>query len=116
MISSLFGAVAQEIGIINGINATTFKEALANNDLQLIDVRTPGEYQAGHIVNAVNIDFLEEESFEDTFSKMDKSKAIYLYCRSGKRSRNAAQKLASMGFDEIYDLEGGYLAWSLQKE
>ena len=79
MISSLFGAVAQETGIINGINATTFKEALANNDLQLVDVRTPCEYQAGHIANAVNIDFLEKESFEDTFSKMDKSKPVYLY-------------------------------------
>jgi rhodanese-related sulfurtransferase len=114
-IGSLFGAKAQDTDIIKGVNAVQFKEAIFNKDVQLIDVRTPGEYEEGHIANAVNIDFYQEESFVDTFSKMDKSKPVYLYCRSGKRSRNAAQKLADMGFSKIYDLEGGYMAWSLQK-
>lgn len=116
LIGSLFGAKAQDTDSIKGVNAAEFKEAISNKDVQLIDVRTAGEYQEGHIANAVNIDFYQEQSFEEAFGKMDKSKPVYLYCRSGKRSRNAAQKLAALGFGEIYDLEGGYLAWGLQKE
>lgn len=79
-------------------------------DLQLVDVRRPNEFAEGHIEGAVNIDFFGA-SFNSDFSKLDKEKPVLLYCRSGKRSGASSKKLVAMGFSEIYDLKGGFLAW-----
>ena len=54
---------------------------------------------------------LEVEFSKSYFEKLDMSKPVYIYCRSGARSRKAAHKLADMGFKEIYDLQGGYSKW-----
>lgn len=82
-----------------------------DSDIQLIDVRTPAEYAEGHIDGAINIDFLDEEVFSKGVASLDPNKPLYLYCRSGNRSGKAAKKLADMGFRELHDLEGGYMAW-----
>ncbi len=79
--------------------------------VQLIDVRTPNEYKSGHIKGARNIDFYSRE-FNVKFNKLNKEKAVYLYCRSGSRSRHSAKKLTAMGFTEIYDLKGGILRYN----
>ncbi|MFK5971845.1 MAG: rhodanese-like domain-containing protein, partial [Flavobacteriaceae bacterium] len=65
-----------------------------------------------HIKNAVNIDFFQKINFEKSFKKMDKEKPVYLYCRSGARSRKSAFRLVEMGFSKIYDLKGGYMRWN----
>ncbi|MBT8253434.1 MAG: rhodanese-like domain-containing protein, partial [Bacteroidia bacterium] len=88
-----------------------FKARVSAPNIQLIDVRTAVEYNKGHIENAVNIDFYSGTFYKEMEKQMVKSKAIYLYCRSGVRSRRAARKLAKMNFDEIYDLKGGILGW-----
>ncbi|NND78860.1 MAG: rhodanese-like domain-containing protein, partial [Maribacter sp.] len=49
--------------------------------------------------------------FKQAFEKLDKSKPVYLYCRSGSRSKKAAQKVLDMGFVKVYDLKGGYMRW-----
>jgi rhodanese-related sulfurtransferase len=82
-----------------------------NNGIQLVDVRTPKEYAEGHIPNADNINFYDP-NFAEQIGKLDKDKAIYIYCRSGGRSGRAAQQLKKMGFTKIYDLQGGIMNWN----
>ena len=77
---------------------------------QLIDVRTPEEYNEGYIKNAKNIDFFEDNFIEE-MSKLNKDEPIYIYCRSGGRSGRASKKLRDAGFVKVYDLEGGFMKW-----
>jgi|SRR5690606_7296825 rhodanese-related sulfurtransferase len=79
-------------------------------NVQLIDVRSQEEFDKGHIKGAQNIDFFSPTFFED-ISKLDKDKPVYLYCNSGKRSANCAEKMIEIGFVKIYDLEGGISKW-----
>jgi len=79
--------------------------------IQLIDVRTPKEYTDGHIKDAVNINFYDD-NFITQMSKLDKGKEIYIYCRSGGRSGKAAKKLKEAGFTKVYDLQGGFINWN----
>lgn len=80
-------------------------------DIQLIDVRTPEEYAQGHLKNAVNINFYDA-AFLDDMDKLDKSKELYIYCKSGNRSGKASKKLEKMGFTRVYDLQGGINNWN----
>lgn len=85
----------------------------SQNDIKnvmLIDVRTPEEYSAGHIDNAVNINWYDED-FVKQFDTTDKNKTIYVYCKKGGRSLKAQEKLISLGFVKVINLEGGYDAW-----
>ena len=77
----------------------------------VVDVRTPKEYNSGHIKEAINIDF-RDEGFTDEISKLKKDVPVFLYCRSGGRSGSAAKSLKKMGFKHVFDLEGGVLNWS----
>ena len=97
-------------GINEKVVTADFKEMTENKDVQLIDVRTPKEYNEGHIKNAENIDFYNDQFYDD-MSKLDKTKPLYIYCRSGGRSGKAAAKLKELGFKEVYDLQGGILDW-----
>jgi len=78
---------------------------------QILDVRTPEEYASEHIDNAVNVNWLGD-SFVSGAEKFDKSKPVFVYCKSGGRSAKAAAKLAELGFKNIYELEGGILKWN----
>jgi len=86
------------------------KEKLGE-DIQLIDVRTPQEFAEGHLKGAILIDYTQSD-FMNKMSKLDKSKDLYIYCRSGNRSGKASRKLKSMGFPKVYDLKGGILNWN----
>jgi phage shock protein E len=72
---------------------------------ELIDVRTAAEYEAGHIENSKNIDFLNGD-FERGIGALDKSKIYYLYCRSGGRSGKSAELLIAAGFEKVYNIGG----------
>lgn len=80
----------------------------------LIDVRTPQEYEAGHLKNAQNINWFDAD-FVENFSEIDKDKTIYLYCKVGGRSGQAQEKLMSLGYKNVINLEGGYDAVLAQK-
>lgn len=80
-------------------------------NVQLIDVRTPQEYAEFHLKNAKNINW-NGTTFEKEVKLLDKSKPIYIYCKVGGRSSQAAVKLAELGFTEIYNLEGGIISWN----
>ena len=96
---------------VDVISTTAFKAKVAGTDVQLVDVRTPEEFSEGHLKNSKNIDF-KNDNFMAQMEKLDKSKPLYLYCRSGNRSGKASAKLKEAGFTEIYDMKGGFLAWS----
>lgn len=109
--STLLGANAQQNDTLKILTASEFNEAIKNNDVQLVDVRTAKEFNEGAIENALNIDFFLQETFNEEFGKLNKEQPVYLYCRSGNRSQQAARKLDSLGFKKIYDLKGGYMGW-----
>ncbi len=111
LFSSIFGANAQQNDTIKILNPSDFKDAIKSKNVQLVDVRTADEFKAGAIKSALNIDFFQKENFTKEFEKLDKEQAVYLYCRSGSRSQQAAGKLKAMGFTIIYDLQGGYMGW-----
>lgn len=73
----------------------------------LLDVRTPQEFNKGHVEGARNIDYFSK-SFKSELDKLDKSIPVYVYCRSGGRSAKAMQIMKEMGFVTIYNLQGGF--------
>ncbi len=75
----------------------------------LVDVRTPGEFLAGHIDKAINIDF-ENQSFLSEVKKLDVNKTYFVYCRSGNRSGQAVALMKANGIKNIYELEGGVVS------
>ena len=91
--------------------------------VQLLDVRTKEEYEEGHIADALLVDFYSYNFEEQATAKLSKEfrlrlseakKAVAVYCRSGRRSASAAQKLAKLGY-EVINLDGGILAWQRAK-
>jgi rhodanese-related sulfurtransferase len=92
------------------LNPDDFESKALQTGVQLVDVRTPAEYQSEHITNATNINF-NDPDFKATMDKLDKTKPIAVYCGAGVRSGKSANLLAQMGFKTIYDLQGGIGAW-----
>ncbi|REE80713.1 rhodanese-related sulfurtransferase [Lutibacter oceani] len=101
-----------QLGKIIQISTAEFKEKSINQTI--IDIRTPQEYKQGYIEGAVNINYFDS-SFLDQVSKFDKSKPIFIYCRSGNRTSSASKKLLKLGFTEVYDLQGGIISWARDK-
>ncbi|MGN7885605.1 rhodanese-like domain-containing protein [Dyadobacter endophyticus] len=71
----------------------------------LVDVRTPEEFDGGHLQYSKNINF-NSPDFKAEVAKLDKSKPVYLYCRSGNRSGKAADTLKALGFHSYYNIGG----------
>ncbi len=116
---SLFGLVVSSCkessskGIIKVVSSEEVQTLLMDDFMQFVDVRTSKEFHAGYIEGAKNIDYLSN-TFDSEIQKLDKTKPIILYCRSGKRSAKSSKKLLKAGFTEIYDLEGGIMKWTKQ--
>lgn len=112
ILSTIFFGSCQSNNVAKEIlTPSEFQSALGNNKEALIlDVRTPGEYENGHIPNAQNIDW-NNDSFDTEVAKLDKSKPIYVYCLSGNRSSSAAKKLRNDGFKQVFELDGGMMSW-----
>lgn len=109
----LSSACAQsDTEVIKVLSVETFAEKMAANDqVQLIDVRTPGEVQGGIIPGATHMDF-RSAAFSSQLSEIDVKKPVFVYCASGIRSYKAAQMLEKMGAKEVYDLQNGIRAWA----
>lgn len=101
----------QQKGEIQTVSPEQFSQKIKEDYSQLIDVRTPKEFKEGHIQNAVNI-HLYDQDFEQRINKLDKEKPVYVYCRAGGRSTDAAATLKAQGFKLIIGLEGGTEAWT----
>ncbi len=100
-----------------GVSLQTPEEFAASillEGAQLVDVRTSTEFEAGHIEGAVNINFQASRFLEQVEAQLDKDRPVLLYCRSGRRSASAAEKMESAGFKQLVDLQGGFIAWEAQ--
>ncbi len=109
-IFAMFNCNMQTSKNVRVIDASEYKKEISNKKVQLIDVRTSAEFAQGSVPNAQNFDVLQS-NFEQKIKTLDASKPVYIYCRSGSRSRKAAQILENAGFKQIIDLKGGYLNW-----
>ncbi|NEQ49169.1 MAG: rhodanese-like domain-containing protein [Leptolyngbya sp. SIO3F4] len=94
------------------INATALAKELEHNadNVTLLDVRTPGEFQGGHLPNAINLDY-NGANFRTQVERLDKSKHYYVYCRSGMRSYGACNVMANQGFTKLANVRGGIMGW-----
>ena len=96
------------------ISTTAFSSAVKQPGAQILDVRTAGEYQSGHIANALQANWLDPKEFKNRTQYLDKSKIIYIYCQSGGRSASAQAALMEAGF-KVVNLEGGMSNWRMQQ-
>ncbi len=87
------------------------KQLTTQKNIQILDVRTPGEFFGGHIKNALQADWNDKTEFERRLSFVDKNKPVYVYCQAGGRSAAAADKMRKAGYKNVYELTGGINAW-----
>lgn len=96
--------------------ATEFEKRMNVQQLQLLDVRTAGEYQSGHLKNALQADWLNKEQFTERIKYLDKTNPILVYCASGIRSEQASKWLLDNGFKEVHHLKGGLTSWKMESK
>ncbi len=102
--------LAQQSGANKTIPPAEFEQKLAQSDVQVVDVRSPEEFASGGLPGAVNYN-VNGGDFEKNLDKLDKSKPVLVYCLSGGRSGKAAEMMASKGFKEVYNMDGGMVRW-----
>ena len=91
------------------LTSAQFEELIKNPNVQLVDVRTLAEHMEGHIPGSLNINVKDEEGFPTAVDELlDKGREVAVYCRSGRRSRTAAELLVKKGF-KVYRLDKGIL-------
>lgn len=97
---------------IKKLSPEEYTKAVKSDSMGVIlDVRKPEEFAEGHLNGAMSLDFLNSSVFDDGLKNLDKNKHYYIYCRSGKRSHAAADKMQKKGFI-VFDMEGGILNWT----
>lgn len=93
------------------LSPDAFQQQIAQKDVQVLDVRTPGEYQKGHIANSLQADWNDRPQFIDRVAALDKTKPVYVYCLAGGRSAAAAEWMRANGYATVVGLKGGINAW-----
>lgn len=101
-----------------GSTATTlapgpFQELTLEPGVVTLDVRTPQEYAAGHLANAVNLD-VESPTFAAGLAQLDPDATYAVYCRSANRSKAAMDQMRQAGIENVQDLDGGIVAWQAE--
>lgn len=81
-----------------------------DNDFAILDIRTPGEFQSGHLQSAILIDFYSQ-TFADRLSRLDKEKKFLIYCRSGNRSTRSLEIFKKLKFQKVYHMANGISTW-----
>lgn len=109
----VFTAYSQNY-VLKSVPPAEFNEGINKKGVVILDVRTPAEFNAGHIKNAINIDFYNPSFYANLDKQLDKSKPIYIYCRSGNRSMQAARAMVQRGYKVVIDLKGGKNFWLAQ--
>ena len=95
---------------ITSVSAPEFDKEIKANSVQLLDVRTPQEYAEGHIDGASNINIQSEDFQQRAEKELSKDSTILVYCRSGRRSMEAAEMLTKLGY-KVVNLKGGIIEW-----
>jgi phage shock protein E len=93
------------------LGAQEFLAKTQESGVITLDVRTPGEFVSGHLVNALNID-VEGGEFDAEIAKLDKSATYAVYCRSGRRSQVAIDRMKDAGFTNLFNLNAGVQEWA----
>jgi phage shock protein E len=95
------------------LSPTEFNDLTQQAGVVTLDVRTPAEFDSGHLPNAVNID-VESGAFAQQVADLDPNATYAVYCRSGNRSKVAMEQMSQAGVDNTQDLDGGIVAWQSQ--
>ena len=104
------GNRAAALTVFSNVNVDEFQALIADSSMQLLDVRTPEEYDEGHIAGATLVDVNDSSFIERAVAVLDKQRPVAVYCRSGRRSARAANLLVAQGF-QVTNLNGGVMAW-----
>jgi rhodanese-related sulfurtransferase len=109
----LLGACGGDTATFELTSAPDAQELVAEPPpgLVVLDVRTPEEFDSGHIADAANLDFYEPD-FATSLDTLDKELPYFVYCRSGNRSATTIETMRDLGFTEVYELEGGIISWA----
>lgn len=99
--------------LFQNIDVEVFKSKMTEPQHVVLDVRAIHEFDSGHIKGAKQIDYLSSE-FKGKVLELDPKMTYLVYCRSGRRSADACTIMADLGFEHLYNLEGGIIAWSKQ--
>lgn len=105
---SLFSCQQKET--FKSINVEDFDVLIQNEDIQRLDVRTLAEYSEGHIAKTININVMDDSFAAMADSLLQKDKPVAVYCRSGKRSKKAADVLSAKGY-KVFELDKGFNSW-----
>ncbi len=115
LVLSLFAAGCRSQNDESLLAPKEFQQAIATTKgtAIILDVRTPDEFVKGHLDNAINIDWnAGEEAFANQLQHVPKDKPLFVYCQGGGRSAGAVIKLQNMGFTNVRELKGGWVAWN----
>lgn len=107
-LSSLYGCKPK--GDFDSLSVDEFASRIQNEEVQRLDVRTPGEYSEGHIMKFININVMDDSFVDMADTLLDKDRPVALYCRSGNRSKKAAMILSEKGY-KVLELDKGFNAW-----
>lgn len=110
MLCSVFGCNAQTEEGFKSLSVEEYAKAIEDTTVVRLDVRTVEEYAEGHIEKALNIDVLQSDFESKAIATLPKNKTIAVNCRSGKRSKKAAEILVKNGF-KVIELDAGFNDW-----
>ena len=112
MASFLMSCAQSSTSTSQVLKAAAYKEAIAAKNIQVLDVRTAAEFNAGHIQNALQANWLDQKEFANRTQHLDKNLTVYVYCQVGARSASAQAALEAKGYNVI-NLEGGLSNWKM---
>ena len=98
-------------GEVETITLDQFEEKRKAKDVVVLDVRTPEEFEAGHVPGATNLNF-RDEGFAAKVATLDKGKTYLVYCATGRRSTGATAKMKELGFGKLFNFTGSMAAWN----
>jgi rhodanese-related sulfurtransferase len=112
LLTALFVFVHLSLNAQNTVlNPADFDKGMKSQKVQVLDVRTPGEFNQAHLANALQADWLNAKEFQERTKYLDSSLPVYVYCQAGVRSHNAAVFLREQKRFKVYELDGGISAW-----
>jgi rhodanese-related sulfurtransferase len=108
-----FTACGSEVVDYKNVSTDEAKNFIDNNEVVVLDVRTPEEFHAGHIPNAILIPLQE---LDNRLNELNKDEKYLVVCQSGNRSSQASEILIKNGFNDIYNMTGGMGSWTFELE
>lgn len=100
--------------ISESVSVEIFNQKIDSGDYIIIDIRTEMEHEKERIADMQNNIDIFSEDFDKELNKLDKNKKYLIYCHSGSRTKMGLQRMRTLGFDEVYELEGGIVAWKIK--